>query len=279
MRNKLARILPKRLPEIFVGDVVQKWKVGDIMREKAFYRHRSGLALTAVFVVLGLTIVSSTLANIGSQTHARLVRAGDIVLTGRHLSTESIETSFAPGEVLSEIGGNILADRLEALFSEFPHRINPDQRERLARMLVEEGRRAAIDPLFLAAVIRVESAFYSGAVSNKGAMGLMQVMPDTGREVAERIGIEWKGPEQLHDIETNVKLGVFYLDQLLDMYKGNYKFALTAYNRGPANVRFIVKRHGKLEPRFTEYFRKIQQTYRAYLRSIDGVSSVFRKLS
>lgn len=262
-------------------NVYQEWKRGDIMKKKAYFSSRSSLAFTAAFVVFGLTIVTSTLAGMGgSQRRSEGAGpAGDILLTSGIRSTETLATGFNPGEVLTEVGQNVLADRLETLFSKFPRRILPAERERLARMLVGEGQRAGIDPLFLAAVIRVESAFYSGAISNKGAMGLMQVMPETGREVAGRIGLVWTGPEQLHDLETNVKLGVFYLDHLLDMYNGNYKFALTAYNRGPANVRFIIRRHGKLEARFTEYYRKIQQTYHAYLRSIDGLSTAFLTLS
>jgi len=239
------------------------------MKKKAYSSSRSILALTAAFVVFGITIVTSTMAGMGGsqrRSHEGAGQAGDILLTSGIRSTETLATEFNPGEVLTEVGQNVLADSLETLFSKFPRRILPAERERLAKMLVEEGQRAGIDPLFLAAVIRVESAFYSGAISNKGAMGLMQVMPETG-------------PEQLHDLETNVRLGVYYLDQLLEMYKGNYKFALTAYNRGPTNVRFIVRRHGKLEARFTEYYRKIRQTYRAYLRSIDGLSSAFLKLS
>jgi hypothetical protein len=267
------------LTRINAGDVFRKWKSGDIMKKKAYSGHRSKLASVVAFVVLGLTIVSSTLASIGGEKHEVMRKAGDILLTSGGNSIESLAANFNPGEVLTEVGQNVLADRLEKLFSKFPHRILPAERERLAKMLVEEGGRAGIDPLFLAAVIRVESAFYTGAVSNKGAMGLMQVMPETGREVAGLIGMEWTGPEQLHDLEINVRLGVFYLDQLLEMYKGNYRLALTAYNRGPANVRFIVRRHGKLEPRFTEYFRKIQHTYRAYLRSIDGLGSVFHDIS
>ena len=184
------------------------------------------------------------------------------------MSTRQLAADWQPTEVLFEVERLALLERIHRILVRYPRFISPEDREQLARMLVSEGQRTGIDPVFLAALIRVESAFFSGAVSIKGARGLMQVMPATGEEIARKLGIVWTGPHQLHDPEINVRLGVFYLELLLDYYAGNYKFALTAYNRGPGNVRLIVHRHGTLKREFTDYFRRIQAFYRRYRRTL-----------
>jgi hypothetical protein len=192
----------------------------------------------------------------------------------RHIfvnAQEKVEDRLAnwqPRQIMNEIRRVVLLDVIKAVVSRYPTRIPPQKGERLAELLVEEGDRVGIDPLFLAAVIRIESAFSTEAISHVGARGLMQVMPATGEEVAAKIGIPWEGPDQLYDLEVNVRLGVYYLDWLLNRYRGSYVFALTAYNRGPTNLGIILRRDGVLKPQFKEYYQKIQSTYEAYIRHL-----------
>ena len=84
--------------------------------------------------------------------------------------------------------------------------------------------------------MHVESRFYNFAVSPVGAIGLMQVMPETGEELAARLGIHWVGPQTLFDPTVNVRLGVAYLRELSDRYDGNLPTALAAYNWGPGHI-------------------------------------------
>jgi len=86
------------------------------------------------------------------------------------------------------------------------------------------------------AVIKAESNFESDAVSIKGAKGLMQIMDKTATWSAEKIGIEDFCEEELFSPDTNIRIGCFYLSYLLDMYDGNEKNALSAYNAGQAKV-------------------------------------------
>jgi soluble lytic murein transglycosylase len=106
---------------------------------------------------------------------------------------------------------------------------------RLAHTIVREAERHDFDPWLVLAVMAVESGFYNFAVSHKGAMGLMQVMPPTGEELAARKGIPWNGPTTLFDPVVNVRLGVAYLRQLSDRY-GHIQVALAAYNWGPGRI-------------------------------------------
>ena len=83
------------------------------------------------------------------------------------------------------------------------------------------------------AVIRTESKFKEDAVSDKGAVGLMQIMESTGDWAAEKLDIE---VEDLRKPEVNIEIGSYYLSYLLDLYENDLDCALAAYNAGQANV-------------------------------------------
>jgi soluble lytic murein transglycosylase-like protein len=85
----------------------------------------------------------------------------------------------------------------------------------------------AVSPNLIRAVIRQESAGYPCAVSDKGAMGLMQLMPDTAAQM---------GARDPFDIEQNVKGGTRFLSELMQKYNGDLNRVLGAYNAGPAAV-------------------------------------------
>jgi soluble lytic murein transglycosylase-like protein len=105
----------------------------------------------------------------------------------------------------------------------------------LAATLVRTSREHSLPPAFVIAVIEVESRFDPYAVSPKGALGLMQVLPSTGAEVARRIGIPWRGPRTLFDPHANVRIGVAYLRGLVERY-ASVRAALAAYNWGPGQI-------------------------------------------
>jgi soluble lytic murein transglycosylase len=108
--------------------------------------------------------------------------------------------------------------------------------DELAHTLIDEARRHDFDPALVVAVIHVESRFDTFAVSPKNALGLMQLLPSTGKWLAPRVGVEWRGPETLFDPVSNLRLGVAYLRELTDRYDGSVRTALLAYNWGPGRI-------------------------------------------
>jgi soluble lytic murein transglycosylase len=116
-----------------------------------------------------------------------------------------------------------------------PTGLTPGELDEVARTVVGEADRHALEPSLVLAVMHVESRYYNFAVSPVGAMGLMQVMPETGEELAARLGIRWTGPQTLFEPTVNIRLGVAYLRQLSDRY-GSLSTALAAYNWGPGRI-------------------------------------------
>jgi soluble lytic murein transglycosylase-like protein len=107
--------------------------------------------------------------------------------------------------------------------------------ENVARAVVREANRHGLDPALVLAVIQVESGGYYMAVSNVGAMGLMQLLPTTAEELAGKLKLDWRGPDSLFDPVLNVQLGTAYIKQLADRY-GDVSTALAAYNWGPTRI-------------------------------------------
>lgn len=100
-----------------------------------------------------------------------------------------------------------------------------------------DRKRSGIDPLVLHSIIRQESLFQHNALSPAGAVGLMQLMPGTAREVARREKVSRK--IRRHDLirpELNVRLGAAYLARLVRGYRGDYLRAVAAYNAGESAV-------------------------------------------
>ena len=116
--------------------------------------------------------------------------------------------------------------------------------------------RHGVDGLLLASVVEVESSFDPGAVSHRGAVGLMQLLPTTARV----------SPEVLHEPSYNVDAGARYLRYLLDLYEGDLELALAAYNAGPGNVR----RYGGIPP-FRETQRYVEKVLDLYIGHHQGV--------
>jgi len=128
----------------------------------------------------------------------------------------------------------------------------------IAAIILKESQLYGYDPEFIMAIIQTESSFNPRAVSIVGARGLMQIMPGTGKEIASEFGMEWMGSETLYDPEINIKIGIYYLFEMILKYK-DVRLALIAYNIGPGRVDRMIK-EGAILP--SEYVFKVFGAYK-----------------
>ena len=99
--------------------------------------------------------------------------------------------------------------------------------------VVDLGATGSIERALALAVSRQESSFNAAAVSPSGALGLMQLLPGTARDVAGRLGVPFIQDKLTRDPAYNVQLGSQYLAEMLQRFGGSYELALAAYNAGP----------------------------------------------
>jgi hypothetical protein len=133
---------------------------------------------------------------------------------------------------------------------------------KVAAAIVKLSAKEHVDPFFIAALISVESRFGQNERSNVGAMGLMQLMPSTAREVADP---SMTIKPSLTDVTTNLKLGIDYWKQLEKRYRGNRFLALSAYNWGPGNVDKLKMSPSKIPASVQKYARTILERHQSWL--------------
>ena len=117
--------------------------------------------------------------------------------------------------------------------------------------IVDSGKRNSVDPLLLYSIMHQESSFKTRAMSNKGARGLMQLMPPT----ASRFGVS-----NIWDPKQNIEGGARYMRFLLDLFEGDVTLALAGYNAGEG----AVLKYGNRVPPYSEtqeYVRRIGRRY------------------
>jgi peptidoglycan lytic transglycosylase len=103
-------------------------------------------------------------------------------------------------------------------------------------IILQQAREKGLDPALVAAVIYAESHFRDGQTSPAGALGLMQITPETARYIARKSGGTAFVVGDLSTPQVNIAYGAYYLRYLLRRYGGNEAFALAAYNAGEGNV-------------------------------------------
>jgi soluble lytic murein transglycosylase len=180
-----------------------------------------------------LCVVAVALLTVSFQ-----MRAGDERVAAEGFSQEAPADVRALGWVTAQLRENARS-------------LSDEEVEQTARVLVREAHARGFEPGLVLAIIEIESQFDAFAVSRVGAIGLMQLMPNTGAYLAERIGLDWQGPRTLFDPSTNVLLGVAYLEELRDHFE-ELSTALAAYNYGPTAIRSRVRRGAPVPARYAE---------------------------
>ena len=120
-----------------------------------------------------------------------------------------------------------------------------------------------VDPALVKAIIAVESSFEPEAVSPKGAIGLMQIIPETGERYGVRADARRSVEQKLRDPAISLSVGTRYLRDLLALFEDDIELALAAYNAGEQ----AVKRYGNAVPPFAEtqaYVKRVRQFHSSY---------------
>ena len=125
-----------------------------------------------------------------------------------------------------------------------------------------------LDPALLAAVIYAESRFDPNAESEAGAIGLMQLLPETAKGIALRTGGTRFVVADLRDPELNVRYGSWYLDHLRDRYGSDTRLALAAYHAGQGNVDDWLENGGGIAfPETRDYVDEVERVRRVYAKA------------
>jgi soluble lytic murein transglycosylase len=124
------------------------------------------------------------------------------------------------------------------------------------------------------AIIRQESAFQTDAVSSAGALGLMQLLPGTARDMAKKQQISLSNDAAILDPVTNIRLGAAYLEHLLGRFEGNHILATVAYNAGPTRAKRWAGQFGCLPPDVWVELIPFQET-RDYVQRVMSYTPLF----
>jgi soluble lytic murein transglycosylase-like protein len=186
-----------------------------------------------VHALAAATLVAGSAVPAGAQIYSWRDANGTLVLSDRAHAGAAVHTYPVTG-----------AESVRATVA-----VAVEKSRAYDQLITEHARRHNVRPELVRAVIQVESAFNPSAVSPKGAMGLMQLMPGTAQLL--NVGNPF-------DPAQNIRGGVEYLRGLLDRYDQNEELALAAYNAGPG----AVDKHGERVPPYREtrsYVAKVRQ--------------------
>ena len=110
--------------------------------------------------------------------------------------------------------------------------------------IVTYSKKNNVDPFLVAAIIKNESNFKHDAVSKVGAVGLMQIMPETGRWIAEQMGLENYQDSDLYQTKKNIRMGCWYVGELEHEFQHNLVLLMVAYNAGRGQTHEWMQENG-----------------------------------
>lgn len=165
----------------------------------------------------------------------------------------------------------LAADYLDDLELRFPLAFSDIVSDVASRM----GKKTALDSYLVLAVARQESHFSHDAKSHAGAMGLMQLLPATAKATAHKAGVPYRRSWDLLNPTTNINLGAYYLNSLLNRFNNNRFLAAAAYNAGPTRVSRWLKNTNKQLP-FDVWIETIPYSEtRKYVQNVLSYSVIY----
>ena len=240
---------------ISVGKQRSRKMEGDLSDKPHQWIHlKSGVLITFLIAVLLVPATSSkdsmplfkVKAGVHSQRVVKLARVENPETSGPIRKDEAIAKPQAEQEAQGQ--ESLPEARPASKVAE-----SKKNKEQLHAIIEQVASRYNVDPALIKAIVMAESGYNPKAVSKKGAMGLMQLMPSTAQEL---------GVKELFNPKDNVEAGVRYFKQLLRRFGGDVRLALAAYNAGSTKVR----RYRGVPPiGATRYYvKKVFHYYRLY---------------
>lgn len=155
--------------------------------------------------------------------------------------------------------------RIQTLYATYPIAYND--------LIEQYASQYELDPYLVTAIVRCESSNQIDAVSSDGAIGLMQIMPDTGEWIAHKLNMEPFDTSALYNAETNILFGCWYLHFLTGRLSANSVNVIAAYNAGHGSVEGWLENESYAEngtlvvipyPETERYVEKVQTAYKYY---------------
>lgn len=195
-----------------------------------------------------------------------IIRISLLLIFALTVSVTAVAKEIMAGEDVNKQTENVIAMQrlqkavngnnvIKAIHLNKNIRLTGDEKNRLAKAINECSKIDGHDPFLLLALIEVESGYDLRAISEKGAVGLLQVMPFVAREMAGELKMVLPEDDMLHDMEINLKIGSYYLAKMMKRY-GDRTLALEAYNLGPAKLEELLE-DGRLKKRYTKKTLKV----------------------
>jgi len=207
----------------------------------------AALKLSACVLIWGVSSI------VHADIYYRFIGNHSVVLSNRNATGALRPIVVATGAYRSSTSG--LSNRADK-----PTRPARDTPAAIDGLIQAAASRHNVDPLLLKAVISVESAFVANAISPKGAVGLMQVIPATAAQYGVTADNYGSITDKLADPETNVSTGAQHLRSLLERFPGDLSLALAAYNAGEG----AVARNGNRTPPYPETQRYVRDVLARY---------------
>ena len=183
------------------------------------------------------------------------------------------------GQVSLYRSAEISGEEFESLILKSVPKIYQPKLKLYIRRTMHLATEYQVDPFWVLSIMWVESHFENNARSPMDARGLMQIMPDTGKFIAQKLNLNLDDESNIYDLmwspRTNIEMGIFYLRYLLDYFDNDYIFATMAYNHGPARVKQLLKGQDTVIST-NLYFKKVKKAYRyltrEYIKTVENAS-------
>lgn len=243
-----------------------------IRRRERWSGHRIGVmalpvALAALFAGLGLVLESEAPGAqepIPHETFCCVRHAEGVAVTDGPAFARTVNSS--PAFRVVYINRESRAVEIDRLLQAIRSDLTDSDRQRLGAVIAGLSDHYGYDPALIVAVIMTESSFDPLSRSHMGAVGLMQLLPNTAASLAEETNRPWAGEHALFDPTYNISLGVRYLAKLQKRF-GSLEVALAAYNYGPSRVDGMLRRGEPVPMDYTKRVLNHYQTVRAVERT------------